>query len=244
MRRKQTTLLVTLVMVSGLLLMSQMPAISPVENVHPGETSGEGPPVTDTDGDGIPDVHENLFNTWVNWTAVDGREVNIEGLDRNISSDAELDRDMDGLNSSEEYCWPYTYAACFGNLRSGLTGKLDISTGLREYLDPRTSDTDGDGLPDGFEVAMCARTNGALDVNSGIYDCENFDPLNGTDGQYDVDDDGFDVDRNGILAAHEALSSAEEYIYGAPENWTAELDGLRCQFTPPELPNVTHWPSI
>lgn len=244
MRRKQTTLLVTLVMVSGLLLMSQMPAISPVENTHPSDTTGEGPPVTDTDGDGIPDVHENLFNTWLNWTAVDGRAVNVEGLDRNISSDAELDRDRDGLNSSEEYCWPYTYAACYGNLRSGLTGKLDVSTGLREYLDPRTADTDGDGLPDGFEAAMCARTNGALDLESGIYSCTNFDPLNGSDGGLDIDNDGFDVDRNGILAVHETLSSAEEYIYGAPDNWTAELDGLRCVFTPPELPNITHWPSI
>ena len=66
MRGKQTTLVVTIAMVSGLLLMSQMPAVSQVENIFPGATDGEGPPVTDTDGDGIPDVHENLFSAWLN----------------------------------------------------------------------------------------------------------------------------------------------------------------------------------
>ena len=169
MRGKQTTLVVAIAMVSGLLLMSQMPAVSQVENVFPGDTEGEGPPVTDTDGDGIPDVHENLFSSWVNSTAVDGREINIEGLDRNISSDAETDRDRDGMNASEEYCWPYSFEACFSTLRVGLPGELNPVTGLREYLDPRSSDTDNDGMPDGYEVAMCQRQLGAYDLTTGKY---------------------------------------------------------------------------
>ena len=73
MRRSQSTLLTTLAVVISLLFMSQFPVISPVSNVHPDDTSQERPPTTDSDGDGIPDVHENLFAQWVNGTSVDGR---------------------------------------------------------------------------------------------------------------------------------------------------------------------------
>ena len=59
MRSKQTTLIVTIALVSSLLLMSQMPAVSPVGNIFPGDTEGEGPPVTDTDGDGIGNACDN-----------------------------------------------------------------------------------------------------------------------------------------------------------------------------------------
>ena len=243
-RSKQTTLIVTIAMVSSLLLMSQMPAVSEVKNIFPGDTEGEGPPVTDTDGDGIPDVHENLFSDWLNSTAVDGREINIEGLDRNISSDAESDRDRDGMNASEEYCWPYSYAACFSTLRIGLTGELNLLTGQREYLDPRRADSDGDGMPDGFEISMCQKQSGSFDSSTGQFSCQGFDPLNSSDGDLDLDGDGFDIDRDGIIALHEDLTSAEEYNFGADQNWTTELDGLRCTFSPPDLPNQTHWPSI
>ena len=73
MRRSQSTLLTTLAVVISLLFMSQFPAISPVSNVHPDDTDQERPPTTDSDGDGIPDVHENLFTERVNGTTVDGR---------------------------------------------------------------------------------------------------------------------------------------------------------------------------
>ena len=52
--------------------MSQFPTISPVSNVHPDDTTGQKPPTTDTDGDGIPDVHEIIFEEWVNFSAVVG----------------------------------------------------------------------------------------------------------------------------------------------------------------------------
>ena len=224
--------------------MSQMPAVSEVENIFPGDTEGEGPPVTDSDGDGIPDVHENLYSEWMNFTSVDGREVNIAGLDRNLSSDAEFDLDLDGLNASEEYCWPYSFAACFSTLRSGLTGDLDLLTGQRQYLDPRSADSDGDGMPDGFEAVMCYQQSGSFDTTTGKYSCTGFDPLNSSDGSLDLDKDGFDIDRDGILAPHEELTSSEEYNFGSGENWTTELDGLRCMFSAPDLPNQSHWPSI
>ena len=65
LRRSQTTLLTSLAVIAGLLFMSQFPVISPVSNVHPDDTFGEKPPTTDTDGDGIPDVHENIFEEWI-----------------------------------------------------------------------------------------------------------------------------------------------------------------------------------
>ena len=112
MRRSQSTLLTTLAVVISLLFMSQFPAISPVSNVHPDDTDQERPPTTDSDGDGIPDVHENLFTEWVNGTTVDGRGFAMEGLNKDDASDATLDNDLDGLNATEEYCWPYP-AECY-----------------------------------------------------------------------------------------------------------------------------------
>ena len=64
-------------------------------------------PVTDSDGDLIPDVHENLFEDWVNRSTADGRMIVIPGLDRDDARDAKYDLDRDGLNATEEYCWPY-----------------------------------------------------------------------------------------------------------------------------------------
>ena len=49
MRRKQTTLIVTSIMIFSLLTMSQLPAIQSVENVHPEDANQGPPPVTDTE---------------------------------------------------------------------------------------------------------------------------------------------------------------------------------------------------
>jgi hypothetical protein len=43
----------------------------------------------------------------MNWSAVDGREIVIPGMDSNNASDALVDNDRDGLNATEEFCWPY-----------------------------------------------------------------------------------------------------------------------------------------
>ena len=245
MRRSITTLLTTLAVVSSLLFMSQFPAISSVSNLHPDTTDGSKPPSTDSDGDKIPDVHENLFEEWMNWTAIDGRPILVQGMDSNNASDALVDFDNDGLNSTEEYCWPYPANCTAPGFPRGLTGVVD-EEGERSYLDPRVSDTDGDGMPDGYEAYMCERVGGynALSLK---YECKTFDPLNGSDLYDDPDEDGFDVNRDGVLSTTERFSSPEEYIQGAPLNHTTELDGLWCSATLPggfnfyKLAFYSHW---
>ncbi|MGB1099182.1 MAG: hypothetical protein ACPG34_07905, partial [Poseidonia sp.] len=242
MRRSQTTILTTLAVIASLLFMSQFPAVSNVANIHPDSTDGTPPPNTDTDGDLIPDVHETLFEEWMNWTAVDGREVVLQGLDKNNASDASTDRDRDGLNATEEFCWPYPANCTAPGFPRGLTGQLDENSD-RMYLDPRVSDTDGDGMPDGYEAYMCHRMGG-FDEVSLRYTCPSFDPLNGSDLTLDGDNDGFDVDRDGILSDSERFTAPEEYAHGTPSNFTAELDGLWCHATLPEGAVLKNWPYL
>ena len=246
MRRKQTTLVTSAVMLAGLMLLSQMPNVSQVENANPLDTAQEPPPVSDTDGDGIPDVHENTYSAWLNWTTSDARDVVIKGMNRTDASDATMDFDRDGLNNTEEYCWPYRWNCTIDS--KGLTGVLDTDTGERVHLDPRKSDSDGDGLPDGYEVYMCATARNAYSVENNLYTCDGgFDPLNGSDGAMDADRDGFDVDRDGLYEPHEWFNNTEEYAMGSPDNWTTEVDGLRCSYTPPEGPSSNddgEWPYL
>ena len=222
--------------------MSQFPAVSPVSNIHPDDTEGVKPPETDTDKDGIPDVHENLFEEWMNWSTTDGRDVIIPGMDKDNASDALVDFDKDGLNATEEYCWPYPANCTEPGFARGLTGMID-EDGDRQYLDPRVSDTDGDGMPDGFEAYMCARIGG-FDYSTLRFDCFRFDPLNSSDMTDDPDDDGFDVNKDGVLSISERFTSSEEYRYGAPANYTVELDGLWCSATLPGGSILKSWPYL
>ena len=242
MRRSQSTLLMTVLVVSGLFFVSQLPAISNVGTTDPNLTEGDRPPATDSDGDKIPDVHENLFSEWINFSSPDNRPVFMKGLDKDDASDAYIDIDIDGLNATEEYCWPYPAECVEPGFTRGLTGVINES-GERWYLDPRVSDTDGDGMPDGFEAHMCEKMGG-FDNDEKRYVCEMFDPLNASDADLDPDEDGFDVNRDGFMSISELLTSPEEYIFGASSNWTNELDGLRCHAPNPESSLLAEWPFI
>ena len=107
----------------------------------------------------------------------------------------------------------------------------------------KTADTDGDGMPDGYEAYMCLRIGG-FDVLAQRFQCDDFDPLNASDATKDPDMDGFDVNRDGIMNQNEWYTSSEEYIFGAPSNHTTELDGLWCTATLPEGALLTNWPYI
>ena len=62
MRRRQTALLLVFLLVSGLSFASQTRPSAEVGSVNPDDTTGIGPPITDQDKDGIPDLHEELFS--------------------------------------------------------------------------------------------------------------------------------------------------------------------------------------
>ena len=148
MRRKQTALLVTMLIFSSLAFVSQTRPQSPVSSTDPNLAEGTESPVTDQDGDLMPDLFEVIFgeSVVIETTSFQGT---ISGLDPSDSTDNSTDHDRDGLTALQEYCWPYTLDNCFEE-RNTLTGKSpeESGSGLREYLDPRSSDTDGDGLAD------------------------------------------------------------------------------------------------
>ena len=236
MRRKQTALLITMLLLSSLAFISQTRPQSSVSSTDPITADRGGPPVTDEDGDRIPDLHESIFGD-VRLVESSTGVVSVNGLNPMNATDNMSDHDNDGASALLEFCWPYTLDTCFDRL--SLTGKPPQFTesGLREYLDPRVADTDGDGLPDGYEIYMC--TEGGLGYQNATnsWQCLWFDPLDPSDSIEDIDKcddfsfgcgDGFDVDRDGDIDVGERYTNSEEYLYGTPEDWLTERDGLWC----------------
>ena len=244
MRRKQTALLISFLILSSLAFVSQTRPQSPVSSTDPNLADGTVSPVTDQDGDLIPDLYEVIFGGDHRLETTTG-ELTISGLDPSDATDNTTDNDRDGLTALQEYCWPYTIDRCFEE-RNSLTGKApeETASGLREYLDPRVSDTDGDGLPDGYEVYMC--TVGGLYANNPnnplnskkIWECQYFDPLDPSDLISDFDrceadfswgcGDGFDFNSDGVIDIGERFTNTEEYLFGSPQDWVTERDGLWC----------------
>jgi hypothetical protein len=236
-RRKQSAVLMTLLILSSLAFVSQTRPQAPVDHINPGDAHGGAPPVTDADDDQIPDLHEALFGNEILLETSTG-VVRIKGLDPTNGTDNMTDFDRDGASALLEYCWPFTLDKCFTD-RIALTGKPpELSeSGLREFLDPRVADTDGDGLPDGYEIFMC--TEGGLGYlnATNAWNCLWFDPLNPIDQYDDIDrcqdftfgcGDGFDVNRDGTIDGGEMYTNSEEYAFGMSDDWITERDGLWC----------------
>ena len=80
MRRKQTAFLVTLLILSSLVFISQTRPQSPVSSIDPIDTTGEGLVAVDQDEDRIPDVHEVIFGDSRTIETPFG-EIIINGLD-------------------------------------------------------------------------------------------------------------------------------------------------------------------
>ncbi len=247
MRRKQTAFFVTLLILSSLVFVSQTRPQAPVSSVDPDETDQTGPMAVDQDEDLIPDIHEVIFMEPRLIETPFGIVV-VDGLDPLNGSDNVTDFDRDGASALMEYCWPWTLDTCFTE-RLSLTGKPpeETKSGFREYLDPRKSDTDGDGLPDGFEIYMCTEGGaGYQNQATSQWTCLYFDPLDDSDATADVDlcigqasqwgcGDGFDVNRDGTIDVGERYTNSEEYWFDAPTGWLTERDGLWCAG---EMPNL------
>ena len=236
MRRKQTALLITLLLLSSLAFVSQTRPQSSVSSSDPITADRGGPPVTDEDGDRIPDLHESIFGD-VRLIEDSTGIISVNGLNPMNATDNMSDHDNDGASALLEFCWPYTLDTCFDRL--SLTGKPPQFTesGLREYLDPRVADTDGDGLPDGYEIYMCTEGGLGYQNATNAWQCLWFDPLDPSDSIEDIDKcddysfgcgDGFDVDRDGYIDIGERYTNSEEYLYGTPDDWLTERDGLWC----------------
>ena len=102
----------------------------------------DGPTDWDTDGDGMPDGWE-VFDSF-------GR-LRPVALDPNDASDADEDYDGDGLSNLQEYL---VQDALFGNHPSEFSSNPAYLSVIWDYApDPFNPDSDGDGMPDGWEVA-------------------------------------------------------------------------------------------
>jgi len=88
----------------------------------------------DTDGDGLPDVYEELFAF----------------LDPNDPADAALDFDGDGLTNLQEFTLG-TRPDLADTDGDGLSDGAEVNT---HNTNPLLADTDGDGLSDGAEVTV------------------------------------------------------------------------------------------
>ena len=127
---------------------------------------------TDTDGDGMTDAFESLYQ-----------------LDASFAGDAELDGDQDGLNNLAEYR-ERTHPGRRDSDDDGIDDGEELTLGTL----PDNPDSDADGLPDGWE-----RNNGLKPLDGddaevdgdgdGLSNREEFEQ--GSDpGDADMDDDG------------------------------------------------------
>ncbi len=184
----------------------------------------------DEDGDGMPDKWELKYSGDPKITAPDGRTKVLTGLDY-MSIDSNLDPDNDGLTNLQEYCWPLTVETCtiaraMEDDRGGVTAT--------ERLNPHNADSDGDGIPDGIELALCVRemaNNSRGD--DGI--CLHFSPVIKMD--FDIDGDGWDSNGDGFLSNDEEWNSSEEVQYSQPSEWMTEFDGQWLGGTDPLEPD-------
>ncbi|MFQ3344067.1 MAG: hypothetical protein ACKVI6_03200 [Candidatus Poseidoniales archaeon] len=242
MRRKQiSALLLSFLILSSLAFVSQTRPQSSVSSINPNDAEGGEPPITDQDGDMIPDMHEFIFGEDI-YLELNNFNMIIKGLDSYNATDNVTDHDNDGATALMEYCWPFTLDTCLDSeKRNTLTGKSpdDTKSGLREYLDPRVADTDGDGLPDGYEIYMCTSGGvGSMNPLTNTWDCLYFDPLDNRDFSDDFDrcdkdfswgcGDGFDFNKDGVIDIGEKFTNTEEYLFGTPDDWITERDGLWC----------------
>ena len=137
----------------------------------------------------------------------DGWEVRY-GLNPLDASDADIDMDFLPVKwrlfGSEGDGWDFD--------RDGTIDDEEKFTNLEEYLngtDPTNWDSDEDGMPDGWEV---------------YYE---LDPTDRRDASQDLDEDGYDSNRNGKISLSENFTNLEEFREDTNPNSTdTDLDGM------------------
>ncbi len=169
----------------------------------------------DTDGDGMPDGWEAKFGANLTKYGPGEKDYALEWLVNPLDpTDKYGDPDHDGLPNIEEY---------------------------RHGCDPLDPDTDGDGLPDGWEVNF---SKWSFFEGTGMWG-ENLDPANADsdfdgipDGDEDYDDDGYhyrkwDPDRKMMVWVNLTFNNTEEYMVGVLDEW-----GIRQNTTDPNDPDT------
>ncbi len=138
------------------------------EAQDPGDLDGDGisnagerelgtdPNTADSDGDGLPDGQERDLKTDPGVADTDGDGLpDAQEVDSGGEVDArDADSDDDGLSDGEEAAVETDPSEADGDGESGSPGDglTDAEEVERYGTDPNAFDTDGDGLPDGYEV--------------------------------------------------------------------------------------------
>ena len=136
------------------------------------------------------------------WIGVGFDGGNNWTLDPYRADDVNWDADNDGLANLCEYQWSLMVdQGLSGNLLEDY-GESAQSASTWTRTDPNNVDSDGDGLPDGWEAdGNCFWSSSQSGIN----------PLNGTDYLNNPDGDGFDVNFDGILSQDEEFNNWLEY---------------------------------
>jgi|ETNmetMinimDraft_26_1059896.scaffolds.fasta_scaffold17296_2 beta-lactamase superfamily II metal-dependent hydrolase len=147
------------------------------------EINGDSYPTdeADADGDAMPDI----------W------EIHM-GLDLNDPTDADADRDADGLSEPDEYLW-WTCPLLNDTDSDGMPDGWEAEYGLDPLQKDHRGDPDGDGLANEYEYKI--NTNPALDDTDGdglddkqeAFDYLTSPLLNDTDGDGLTDYDEVDT---------------------------------------------------